>query len=85
MTLLVKKIANHVQNANNISIMADNHRQELRGNPISWCCNLVNNKTEEQCLIIKGIDDHSAKVIFGFIKDTLEEFKISEHGLLSKI
>ncbi len=50
----------------------DKNRKEIQG----FVCHYLSyeGKVEEHCLNVKGIDDHSAKGIFNFIKETLAEF-----------
>ena len=39
-------------------------------------------KIVEHCLNASGVDDRSAKGVFGFIKETLREFEISSDGIV---
>ena len=84
--LVKNKIANDIQNAKLFNIMADGttdkNRKEIQG----LVCRYMSSsgQIEEHCLDIQGIEDRSAKGIFEFIKNTLQDFDISIDGLVSQ-
>ena len=84
--LVKNKIANDIRNAKLFTIMADGttdkNRKEIQG----LVCRYMSSsgQIEEHCLDIQGIEDRSAKGIFEFIKNTLQDFDISIDGLVSQ-
>ena len=80
------KIANVIRNAKLFTIMADGttdkNKKEIQG----LVCRYMSSsgQIEEHCLDIEGIEDRSAKGIFEFIKNTLQDFDISIDGLVSQ-
>lgn len=80
-----QKIADNIRNAEFFTIISDGTTDKNRKQFQGFVCRyLADNNIEEHCLSVKGINNCSAKETFGFIKDTLEEFKISKDDLLSQ-
>ncbi len=86
MAILVKrKIAEEIRQAVLFTIMADGttdkNGEEVQGLVCPYLS--ADGKLKVHCLYMKGIHDRSAKGIFGFVKESLEEFNILQNGLVS--
>ena len=87
LTKLVKrKIAAEIRNAKIHTIMADGTTDKNRKEIHDLVCRYLSSegKIVEHCLNVSGVDDRSAKGVFGFIKETLREFEISSDGIVSQ-
>ena len=86
-SLTKQSIANEIKKAKLFTIMADGTTDKNRKEVQGLVCRYWipgENIIKEHCLNIEGVDDRSAKGIFAFIKNTLEEFDISMDGLVSQ-
>lgn len=84
--LVKKKIAEGAHEVELFTIMADGTTDkngvEVQGLVYRYLS--ADGKVKENCLNVKGIHDRSAKGVFGFAKEPLDEFKISPDGLVSQ-
>ena len=71
--LVKRKIAADIRNAKIYTIMADGTTDKNRKEIHTLVCRFLSSegKIVEHCLNVSGVDDRSAKRVFGFIKETL--------------
>ena len=85
-SLTQEKISDEIKEAKLFTIMADGTTDKNRKEVQGLVCRYWSpgGNVKEHCLNIEGVDERSAKGIFGFIKKTLDKFGIGMDGLVSQ-